>query len=111
MFVLSFIQASQTSGKNRGEEKRVTEGEKRREMWQKEKNGQKYDLFYIFFCNFINWDLYQMVKQKTTCDGKQIFFLKKKNQICDCFRSNQIPEIDQISYITPHMRTYFLLII
>ena len=54
---------------------------------------------------FFNWDLHEMVAQNTfcTCDGKQVF--------CDCFRSNQIPEIDQISYITPHMRTYFLLII
>ena len=31
----------------------------------------------------------------------------EKNPVCDCSRSNQLPEIDQIAESVPDMRTYF----
>ena len=34
-------------------------------------------------------------------------FSKKKYLICDCSRSNQIPETDQITEISPYVHTYF----
>ena len=36
---------------------------------------------------------------------------EQKNQIYDCFRSNQMPYTDQMTEITPYVLTYFLVTI
>ena len=43
------------------------------------------------------------------CSKRELVFFKKKNQICDCFRSKQILYKDKITEIIPYLRTYFLI--
>ena len=39
-------------------------------------------------------------------DGNKVF-LEEKYSICDCFRSNRVPETDQVTEIAPYVHTYF----
>ena len=42
----------------------------------------------------------------STCEGKWVFS-ENIFQICESFQSKPMPETDQITDFTPHLRTYF----